>query len=164
MDRNKQVKMEIRKLLQICGYDVVDIEFYENIIIEGVPEELYKVKLRLFGEVVERIVFKHGNYCLDMLSKNIHIVDMFGKDDEIILPRCNGREISLDPTHPYMNGDGSLKEILFFEDYVSLREHFFERNQFIQMVCSVRTDDSCTLNLEDFGDYKITVMTTLGDA
>jgi len=97
---------------------------------------------------------------LSMISDNIQVSDMFGKDDKVIFPRTNGREVNLAERRPLLNSDPNPNAVFFYEDYVLLREHFFEKNQCIQLVCGVRTDEAKgSLNYGKYGRYEVTIIT-----
>lgn len=149
--------------LKICGYQVEDITYLGNEEIEEFNERLYLVKLMFFDEIVERIVYKHGQ-CLDMISKNIQVKDMLGKADNVIFPRSNG-EIRLAERRPLMEGDITLDTVIFYEDYVLLREHFFTGKHLDQVVCWVRTDDPQPyLDYGKYGHYRLTILTQVDEA
>lgn len=147
----------ILKHLKVCRYQVEAISYLGREEIEKSYEELYLVKLNFFGELVERIVYRHCE-CLDMISKNIQVKDMLGKADEVFYPRSDGQEIKLDKRRPIMVGELNPNTVLFYEDYVSLREHFFEGKNLVQVACFIRTDDLRTsLDYGKYGLYKLTV-------
>ena len=159
MDNHKERNGKwILEHLKSCGYQVEELSYLCHTEIGKNYEDLYTVKLSFFCETVERIVFKHGQ-CLDMLSKNIQVKDMLGKDDNVIFPRNNGKQVDLAERSPIMGNSNeiSLDTVLFYEDYVSLREHFFVGNRFVQFVAWVRTDNSCSLDWGEYGQYLITV-------
>jgi len=146
--------------LKICRYQVEDLSYlcHKEIGKDYAYEDLYTVKLNFFGETVERIVFKHGKY-LDMISKNIQVKDMLGKDDNVIFPRSNGKQVALAERRPIIGKSNEISPdtVLFYEDYVSLREHFFEGNHCVQLVSWMRTDNLCSLDWGEYGRYLITV-------
>lgn len=143
--------------LKVCRYQVEAISYLGYEKIEKSYEELYLVKLNFFGETVERIVYRHGK-CLDMISKNIQVKDMLGKADKVFYPRSDGQEIKLDKRCPIMGGDLNPDTVLFYEDYVSLREHFFEGKNLVQLACFIRSDDLRTsFDYGKYGLYKLTV-------
>lgn len=144
--------------LKICGYQVEDLSYLCHEKIETIYEDFFTVKLNFFGETVERIVFKHSQ-CLDMISKNIQVKDMLGKDDNVIFPRNDGKQVALAERRPIMGSSNEISPdtVLFYEDYVSLREHFFEGNHCVQFVSWVRTDKFCSLDWGEYGRYLITV-------
>ena len=151
--------------LEICGYQVEEITYLGGEEIEKMSyERLYLVKLNFFGELVERIVYKHGQ-CLDMISKNIQVKDMLGKADKIFFPRSNGQNVGLAERRPLMENDLTPDTVLFYEDYVLLREHFFTGRHLLQVVCWVRTDD-CKLYLDcgKYGHYKPSIITGVAEA
>lgn len=86
----------LKKHLALCGYEVIDLTYLRQEKIEHRLEDLYSAKLRLFGQVVERLVCKHVTrfgQSLDMYSKNIQVIDMLGEGDEVIFPRSDGKEM-----------------------------------------------------------------------
>lgn len=150
-------KKWILEHLEICGYQVEELSYLCDEEIEKSCEYLYTAKLKFSGETVERIVFKRGQ-CLEMLSKNIEVKDMLGKDDNLIFPRANGKQVAMAERCPIMpKGELTPDTVIFYEDYVSLREHFFEGKRFVELVCWVRTDSCCSLNWKKYGRYLITV-------
>ena len=150
--------------LEICGYQVEDITYLGKEEIEDSYERLYIVKLRFFGELVERIVYKHGQ-CLDMISKNIQVKDMLGNADKVFFPRSNGKKVELAERLPLMEeGELTPDTVIFYEDYVLLREHFFTGEHLLQVVCCVRTDDHEFLNYGKFGKYRVTILTEVDEA
>lgn len=150
--------------LEICGYQVEDITYLGGEDIEKSYERLYLVKLRFFGELVERIVYRHGQ-CLDMISKNIQVKDMLGEADNIIFPRSNGQNVTLAERRPLMESDLTPDTVIFYEDYVLLREHFFTGRHLVQVVCWVRTDDpKLYLDYGKYGHYKTTIITKVDEA
>lgn len=155
----------LRKHLELCGYEVIDLTYLRQEQIEDSLESLYLVKLRMLGEVLERIVCKHifkMGQSLDMYSKNIQVLDMLGKDDEVIFPVSDGKRIELDDREPIMKGGGlSDNTVIFFKDYVSVREHIFDGDKLIQVVFWVRTDEQRWLNKDKFGFYRPTQMSKL---
>lgn len=151
--------------LKICGYEVEDITYLGYEEIEKSGEQMYLIKLIFFGESVERIVYKHGQ-CLGMLSKNIQVKDMLGKPDEVIFPRSNGQEIRMAERHPIMKKEITPDTVLFYEDYVLLREHFFTGRHLLQVLCWVRNDDAkisndavISIDYGKYGRYVITIIT-----
>ncbi len=147
--------------LKICGYQVEDITFVGYDEIEDRDEELYLAKIVFLGETVERIVYWHSD-CLSMISKNIQVKDMMGNDDQLIFPRGKGQDIKLISPCPIT--DITPDTVLFYEDYVSLREHFFQGNRFIQIACWIRNDESIhALDFEKYGRYILSVFTTLDE-
>lgn len=158
----------ILKHLRICGYQIEEISFLTFEEIAKQHENLYSIKLRFGEELVDRIVFQHGQ-CLDMLSKNIQVIDMLGKNNDVIFPKNNdGTKIELSERYPIIMGENKYPDniaadtVLFYENFVSLREHFFKGNRFIQMVCWVRTDiKNCFLNWGKYGFYRPTIYTPL---
>ncbi len=159
-DYKERNRKWILEHLKSCRYQVEELGYLQcdKIGKDYAYEDLYTVKLNFFGETVERIVFKHGQ-CLDMLSKNIQVKDMLGKQDNVIFPRNNGKQVALAERRPIMGGSNELSPdtVLFYEDYVSLREHFFEGSHCVQFVSWVRTDNLCSLDWGEYGRYLITV-------
>ena len=157
-DWKERDRQWILEHLKSCRYQVEELSYLCREEIGKNYEILYTVKLNFFGEVVERIVFKHAK-CLDMISKNIQVKDMIGKGDDVIFPRDDGKEVALAKRLPIMceSNDITPDTVLFFEDYVSLREHFFEGKDCVQLVCWVRTDSRCSLDWEKYGRYLMTV-------
>lgn len=148
----------ILERLENCSYQVEELRYFCHEEIGKNYEDLYTVKLNFFGETVERIVFKHGQ-CLDMISKNIQVKDMLGKENNVIFPRNNGKQVALAERRPIMGGSNEISPdtVLFYEDYVSLREHFFEGNHCVQLTFWVRTDKFCSLDWGEYGRYLTTV-------
>lgn len=148
----------ISEALKICGYHIKDITYLGHEEIAESVEQLYLSRVFFSGEIVERIVYKHGQ-CLDMISKNLQVIDMFGKDDTLIFPNINGEKAQLAERYPIMENKISADTVLFYKDYVSLREHFFSGRQCIQLVSWIRNDAS--KNSIDFGKYGRYVMTSI---
>lgn len=149
--------------LKICGYQVEDISYLGYEEIEKSSEQLYLVKLSFFGELVERIVYRHGQ-CLDMISKNIQVKDMLGKSDAVVFPRSNGKIVRLADRHPIMKKELTPDTVLFYEDYVSLREHFFIGRHLRQLVCWIRNDESRnSLDYGKYGHYIMTIVTGVAE-
>lgn len=131
--------------------------------IEKSYEQLYLVTLRFFGELVERIVYQHGE-CLDMISKNIQVKDMLGKDNNVIFPQNNGQHVKLAERRPLIKEDITPDTVIFYEDYVLLREHFFKSKHLLQVVCWVRNDDSSiSLDYGKYGRYVTTIITGVAE-
>lgn len=159
-------KKWILEHLKMCGYQLQEKEILHlgREEIEKVVTNIYLVKIILLGEMVERIVWKHGD-CLDMVSRNIQVKDML-RNEDIVFPRKDGKEIRMSNKSPIMQNDEITPEsVIFYEDFVLLREHFFEANKFVQVACWVITDDPKTcLQFEPYGNYTLTVLTQLDEA
>ena len=150
---------EKRDLERIERYlkPLYDIEKVENAGWIEVEKERYPAfyfYIRHKNAVTKHLVFLSGK-CVDMLSNTAQVKDFGGKDIDFITIGYKSAPI----LEFYQNGDDiNLNTILVYEDYVSLREHFFEGNELVQLSQWLRNDSEiCALNWDNYGRYVLTV-------
>ena len=157
MNNSQQKDMEwIRRHLRDCFYEVEEISFLGTEKIINEEESMFLVKIVYFGQTVDRIVFRHGQTMV-MLAKNIQVADMLMGED-IVFPQSNGKNMGLSEKPPIKGGNElTANSILFYKEYVSMREHIFNGNKLEVLVCGVKTDrNRSSLNFGEYGDFKVT--------
>ena len=156
MNNSQQKDMEwIRRHLRDCFYEVEEISFLGTEKILDEAESMFLVKINYFGQTVDRIVFMHLQTMV-MLSKNIQVADMMMGED-IVFPQSNGKNMVIAEKPPIKGGNECTSSILFYEEFVSMREHIFNGNKLEVLVCGVKTDrNGSSLNFGEYGDFKVT--------
>lgn len=104
-----------------------------------------------------------------MISKNLQIKDMLGNSDHLIFPKANKQKIKFANHLPISrntteNPDIDPDMVIFFEDYVLVREHFFQGDHLLQVTVLIRSDEPLAcFNYEKYGLYTLASYTKLSE-
>ena len=104
-----------------------------------------------------------------MISKNLQIKDMLGNSDHLIFPKANKQKIKFANHLPISrntteNPDIDPDMVIFFEDYVLVREHFFQRGHLLQVAVLIRSDGPLNyFDYEKYGRYTLAFYTKISE-
>lgn len=123
-------------------------------------EEIYKgyyIYVEHLEGITKHLTFRSGSRskaCIDMLSTSIQVKDFGDFEYKVFIGE---QEAKIE--NAYVNGNGpNFNTILIYSDYASLREHFFEKDELVQVAQWVRNDTArLCLDWGKYGKYVLSV-------